>query len=52
MSATSCRRVRQLTTLPWIGIDRVSIRFSDNVGSAVGQLTLAGVNTPPTRWVR
>jgi parallel beta-helix repeat protein len=36
----------QLATLPWIGLDRVSVRFTDNVGTFANMLTLAGANVP------
>jgi len=36
----------QRATLPWVGIDRVSVRFTDNVGVFANMMTLAGVNVP------
>src|SRR2546423_672028 len=32
----------QLNTLPWAGIDRVSIRFTENVNVAAGDLQVRG----------
>jgi hypothetical protein len=36
----------QLQTLPWLGIDRIAIRFDRNVTMGTGDLVVAGVNTP------
>ena len=36
----------QLDTLPWIGLDRVSIRFTQGVQFSGAALSVVGVNTP------
>ena len=34
----------QLATIPWTGIDRISVRFSDSVVAALDDLSVRGVN--------
>ncbi|HEY1380016.1 MAG TPA: hypothetical protein VGF55_24650 [Gemmataceae bacterium] len=36
----------QLATLPWTNLDRVSVRFTENVNVAAGDLQVLGANVP------
>ncbi|MCH8923299.1 MAG: Ig-like domain-containing protein, partial [Planctomycetes bacterium] len=37
---------QQLTTIPWSGVDRIIVHFSENVAIESGDLRLFGVNVP------
>lgn len=36
----------QVTTLPWVGIDQIKVRFSEPVAVGAGNLAMLGVNVP------